>query len=80
MRVYCTLTGTSADEELSRRRRGVAIRHVDGDALLPFGAQSVGNETEVEIADAALFRCRGDGVELVVEELARVDEQSTNQG
>ena len=77
--VYCTCPGQSAMMNLRVGRRRVAIGHVDGDALFAFGAQSVGDEAEVEVADAALLRRGGDGVELVVEELARVDEQSTDQ-
>jgi len=68
------------DDELARGRRRVAIGHVDGDALLAFRAQSVGHETEVEVADAAFLRSLGDGVELVVEELARVDQDPSDQG
>ena len=63
--VYCTWPGQSA---------------INRDALFAFRAQTVGDETEVEVTDATLLRGLGDGVELVVEELAGVDEDPTDQG
>ena len=73
------MSGAVRDDELARRRGGVTVGHVDGDALFAFGAQSVGHETEVEVADAALLRGFGDSVELIVEELTSVNEQAPDQ-
>ena len=73
------VAGAVGDDELARRRRRVAVGDVDGDALLALGAQPVGDEAEVEVADAAPLRRGGDRVELVVEELAGVDEQPADQ-
>ena len=67
------------DDELAMRRGGVAIGHVDGDALLALGPQAVGDEGEVDFAQAAVLARRLDGGQLVVEELTGVEEQPADQ-
>ena len=42
------------DDELAFGRREIAVRHIDGDALLAFGAQSIGQQTEVSCFKALL--------------------------
>jgi hypothetical protein len=48
--------GAVGDDELAVRRGGVAVGDVDGDALLALGPQAVGDEGEVDLAEAAPFR------------------------
>ncbi len=72
--------GAVGDDELAVGCRGVAVRHVDRDALLALGAQSVGDERQIDLSQPAAFRCVLDGGELVVEELAGVEEQAPDQG
>ncbi len=73
------VTGSVGDDELAARRREVAIRHVDGDALFAFGAQTVGEEREVH----ALLAAQHGGVlqrfEGVLEDLLRVIEQAADE-
>ena len=74
------VTGAVGDDELAVRRGGVAVGHIDGDALLAFGPQPVGDEGEVDLAEAPAIGGIGERIELVVEELAGVEEQPADQG
>ena len=47
LRVYCSWPGQSATMNLRLRRLEVAIRHVDGDALLALGLQAVDQQREI---------------------------------
>src|SRR5439155_23351766 len=40
------------DDESPARGREIAIRYIDGDALLPFGAQTVGEVGEIDLSAA----------------------------
>jgi hypothetical protein len=68
------------DDELAPRGGEVAVRHVDRDALLPLGAQAVGEQREVGVLVAAGQADRLDGLELVGEERLGVVEQAPDQG
>src|SRR5918995_1304543 len=46
------VAGRVGDDELAAVGREVAVRHVDGDALLALGLQAVGQEGEVDLAGA----------------------------
>ena len=48
------VAGRIGDDELALRRREIAVGDVDGDALLAFGAQAVGEQREIDSAR----RCR----------------------
>jgi hypothetical protein len=48
LRVYCSWPGVSAMMNL-RRRREVAVRDVDGDALLALGLQAVDEQRQVDL-------------------------------
>jgi len=43
------------DDELPVRRRRVAVRDVDRDALFALGAQAVGDEGQVDLSKPASF-------------------------
>ncbi len=48
LRVYCSWPGVSAMMNLRRCGGEVAVGDVDGDALLAFGAEAVGEQGEVD--------------------------------
>jgi hypothetical protein len=50
------VAGAVGDDELAVRRGGVAVGHVDGDALLALGPQAVGDEGQVDLAQSPPFR------------------------
>ena len=52
------VAGAVGDDELAVRRGGVAVGHVDGDALLALGPQPVGDEGQVDLAQAPALRRR----------------------
>ena len=52
------VAGGVGDDELARARAEVAVGHVNGDALLAFGLQAVGEERQVDISHAALCEVR----------------------
>ena len=52
LRVYCSCPGVSAMMNLRSRGGEVAVSDVDGDALLAFGAQTIGEQREVDGAGA----------------------------
>ena len=64
------------DDELALRRGEVAVGHIDGDALLALGAQTVGDEGEVDAVVAAASRRDGSGFELIVEQRLGVVQNS----
>ncbi|CAB4790593.1 unannotated protein [freshwater metagenome] len=73
------VTGTVGNYKLASRGGGVAVGHVNGDALVALGTKTICHEAEVEVTDATLGRSSRHGLELVIEELAGVDEESTNE-
>jgi hypothetical protein len=48
LRVYCSWPGASAMMNLRVAGGEVAVGHVDGDALLAFGLQAVGEQAQVD--------------------------------
>jgi hypothetical protein len=66
------------DDELALLGGEVAVRHVDGDALLALGREPVGEQREVDAAvvEALALLERG---ELVLEDHARVVEQAADE-
>ena len=64
-----------------RRGRGeVAVRHVDGDALLALGAEAVGEQREVGVVEPAVAARALDRLELVLEDLLGLEQQTPDQG
>ena len=47
LRVYCTCPGQSARMNFRIGSGEVAVGDIDGDALLPFGPQAVGQQREI---------------------------------
>ena len=54
------------EDELAPRRREVAIRDVDGDALFALGPQPVGEQGEIDRAGGAVLRGLLDRVQLIL--------------
>ena len=72
--------GRVGEDEAAPRRREVAVRDVDRDALLALGPQAVGQQRQVERAVAvAGVRHLGDVLELVGEDRLGVVEQPPDQ-
>ena len=67
------------DHEVAMRRREVAVRDVDRDALLALGAQTVGEQREVDVVVAAALAHRRDVLELVLEDRLRVVQEAADQ-
>src|SRR5690606_26898646 len=65
------------DDERSTGRGEVAVRDVDGDALLALGPQTVGDEREVDLRPAAARPA--EGLVLIVGNRSAVDEQPPDQ-
>ncbi len=61
------------------RRREVAVRDVDGDALFAFGPQAVGEQRQVGVFGTAGAARAGDGVELVFEDGLGIEQQPADQ-
>ena len=67
------------DDELASRRGEVAVGDVDGDALLAFGPQPVGEQGQVDVVVATLGTRALDGLHLVLEDGLRVVEEAADQ-
>ena len=67
------------DDELAFRRGEIAIRDVDRDALLAFGAQAVGQQREIDVAAAAVGRSFGDAGQLIFVDAFGIVEQAADQ-
>jgi hypothetical protein len=59
--------------------REVAVGHVDGDPLLAFGAEAVGQQRQVRVLVATIARRALDRLELVLEDRLAVEEQPADQ-
>ena len=73
------VAGGVGDDELAPRRGEVAVRDVDGDALLALGPQAVGEQREVRVVEAAVAARALDRLELVLEDLLRLEQQPADQ-
>ena len=69
------------DDELALRGREIAIRHVDGDALLALGLQAVDQQCQIRhlAGGAPAAAVVGHGRQLVVEYLAGVVQQASDE-
>src|ERR1700722_1345812 len=73
------MAGRVGDDELAASRREIAIRHIDGDALLSLSTQAIGQESEVDLA----WRSRSlafDGLDLVFINGLCVIKQTPDEG
>ena len=68
------------DDELAARRREVAVRHIDRDALLALGPQAVGEQRQVRVLEALVAARALDGLELVLEDVLALVEQAADEG
>ena len=68
------------DDELALGGREVAVGDVDRDALLPLGAEPVGEEGQVDVVVAAPPADGLDVFELVLEDRFRVVQEASDQG
>jgi hypothetical protein len=66
-------------DERPLRRREVAVRHVDRDALLALGAQAVDEEREIGRRETLVDRGAFDGVDVVSEDGLRVEEETSDE-
>ncbi len=67
------------DDELAPRGGEIAVSDVDGDALLPLGAQAVGQQRKIDGAGRAVHRRLGHGLELIFVDALRIEEQTADQ-
>jgi len=67
------------DDELALGRGEVPVSDVDGDALLAFGLEPVGEQREVRILVTAIRRGLLHRCELVFEDGFRVEQQAPDQ-
>ena len=73
------VAGRVGDDELPLRRGEVPVRHVDRDALLPLRSEPVGQQGEVGVLVAAFTARALDRLELVLEDLLRVVQQTADE-
>ena len=71
--------GSVGDDELAARGGEVPVRHVDGDALLALGAEAVGEQREVGVVEAAVATRALDRLELVLEDLLGLEQQTADE-
>jgi hypothetical protein len=67
------------DDELALGGREVAVGDVDRDALLPLGPQAVGQQRQVRVVEALVTAGALHGLELVLEDLLRVEQQPADE-
>jgi len=67
------------DDELPTRGGEVAVRDVDRDALLALGAQAVGEKRQVGVVEAAVAARAFDRLELVLEDLLRLEQEPPDE-
>ena len=74
------MTGGIGDDELPLRRREVPVGDVNGDALLAFSSEPVGEERQIRLRVAPPDAGAPDGVELVLVNRLGVVQEATDQG
>ena len=74
------VAGGVGDDELAFGRGEVAVGDVDGDALLALRPQPVGQQGQVDRVVAPVQAGAADGLQLVLEDGLRVEEQPADQG
>ena len=73
------VSGAIGDDEVAVRRGEVPVGDVDRDALLPLGAQPIGEQGEVDVVVTPALADRLDVLELVLEDRLRVVEQPADE-
>jgi hypothetical protein len=74
------MAGRVGDDELAPLGVEIAVRDVDGDALLALGFKAVGEEGEIDPFPAATFVIALRSRHLIFKRSARVDKETTDQG
>ncbi|MCY1523055.1 hypothetical protein D9M68_579380 [compost metagenome] len=76
------MAGGVGDDELALGGAEVAVRHVDGDALLALGLQAVDQQRQVDVVTggADFLRIAGDGFQMVFVDHLGVVQQAPDQG
>ena len=74
------MAGRVGQDELSAGRAEITVSDVDGDSLLPLGAQAIGQQRKIGLACAAVQRGARDGVHLVLIHIARIEQQAPDEG
>ena len=76
------MAGGIGDDELTLGGAEIAVRHVDGDALLALGLQTIHQQRQVDVftGGADLLRVFGNGFQMVFVDHLRVVQQAPNQG
>ena len=74
------VAGRIGHDELAARGGEIAVGHVDGDALLAFGPQAVGQVGQIDLAAAGDVRRSFQGLDLVFHQVLGVIEQAADQG
>ena len=67
------------EDELAARRREIAVRDVDRDALLALGFEAVGEQREIDRPGGAVLRRLLDRADLILVDRSRVVQQSPDQ-
>ena len=73
------VAGRVGNDEAARRCGEVAVRHIDGDALLALGAQAVGEQGEVGRPVAISATGLHDRLQLILEDGLRVVQQTSDE-
>ena len=79
LRVYCSWPGVSAMMNFRAGRLEIAVGDVDGDALLAFGAQAVGEQGEIDGPAGAIDAAAAHGGELILVDRLGVVQQAADQ-
>src|SRR5438093_5324083 len=75
------VAGRVCDDEVTLRRRKIAIGHIDRDLLLSLGFEAIGQQSEVEHGSGAdTGRVRFQGKQVILIDRLRVVQQAPDQG
>ena len=68
------------NDELPLGGGKIAVGHINGDALFPFGPQTVGEQCQVDLLAAGAFTGTFDGLKLVLKNSFAVIQQTADEG
>jgi hypothetical protein len=73
------MPGSIGDDESTARSGKVAVGNIDGDALLTFGTQTVGEVGKIDLATSGDFRLTLESIHLIFEDRLRIIEHTPDQ-